>query len=133
MITCGWFQSAPAPKDGRYKDVAAAQQKAKVFQSAPAPKDGRYDMPEYDSETEAKFQSAPAPKDGRYEDKDITDWLRGRFQSAPAPKDGRYSSRKWIRQMRSSSFNPRPPLRTGDTYGLDHVDPWCKVSIRARP
>ncbi len=61
-----------------------------VFQSAPAPKDGRYSRPPTLPKSSSRFQSAPAPKDGRY-----TRQLRmrsrlSRFQSAPAPKDGRY-------------------------------------------
>ncbi len=36
------------------------------------------------------------------------------FQSAPAPKDGRYYMHIDL-VYRKTCFNPRPPLRTGDT------------------
>ena len=38
------FQSAPAPKDGRYVVRHTMMHDNLEFQSAPAPKDGRYDL-----------------------------------------------------------------------------------------
>ena len=83
------FQSAPAPKSGRYRGRgddrhdrivsirARSEERAilnesfstvdlTMFQSAPAPKSGRYGRMLTAKEQEALFQSAPAPKSGRY-------------------------------------------------------------------
>ncbi len=60
------FQSAPAPKDGRYDRMIDKIRDDMQFQSAPAPKDGRYIIPRAQWRGFWEFQSAPAPKDGRY-------------------------------------------------------------------
>ena len=111
------FQSAPAPKSGRYEFNYFEEGVTCLFQSAPAPKSGRYLGASAVSSSPIVFQSAPAPKSGRYTSSeketnsiqcvsirarseerailtephwiDITD----KFQSAPAPKSGRYAIR----------------------------------------
>ncbi len=57
---------------------------------------------------------------------------RVEFQSAPAPKDGRYCV-TFKKRREKVSFNPRPPLRTGDTPCLVKAHIQKEVSIRARP
>ena len=61
-----WFQSSPAPKDGRYVPRHHRAPSTSVFQSSPAPKDGRYRLRSTHSPQVQEFQSSPAPKDGRY-------------------------------------------------------------------
>ncbi len=82
--------------------------------------------------TSTSFQSAPAPKDGRYAFDGSSKNVLTLFQSAPAPKDGRYRTSA-SSTARPSCFNPRPPLRTGDTLGIHRFAAASIVSIRARP
>ncbi len=109
------FQSAPVPKDGRYRFIILDQIPAIFcFNPRPSRRTGDTKRDLTTNLSNPLFQSAPVPKDGRY-----VFWVYRvdpyfLFQSAPVPKDGRYCLCLAISGP-GFSFNPRPSRRTGDT------------------
>ena len=107
------FQSAPAPKSGRYRAHPGLERSPPCFNPRPLRRagdtrrragEGLVDRVSIRARSEERailgladgddayivFQSAPAPKSGRYSIHRRQSVAATMFQSAPAPKSGRY-------------------------------------------
>ncbi len=124
------FQSAPAPKDGRYTSFFYLQEYHQCFNPRPPLRTGDTQQTPSITARRPSFNPRPPLRTGDTFARALQHNDR-RFQSAPAPKDGRYKTHS-SGLLLQRSFNPRPPLRTGDTQGCPMSLP-CLGCFNPRP
>ena len=107
-----------------------AQQPTDEFQSAPAPKSGRYRDSEYDGTPLDSFNPRPLRRAGDTEPALRT--LPPQLVSIRARSEERAIHAQRRVELRARSFNPRPLRRAGDTSRHTHSPYLLGVSIRAR-
>ena len=103
-----------------------------MFQSAPAPKDGRYRWGAFMARCNTSFNPRPPLRTGDTRGSGPRGQGLSSFNPRPPLRTGD-TARLGICIGRRSGFNPRPPLRTGDTRDLIEHHRKNLVSIRARP